>query len=109
MFIPVHESQKVLRYIFNEGCILCEDNIETIHEPTGVKNLAVMSITRSLTDKGHLKRVFVWRHGYYYLTESGLVALREKLAIPSNIVPKTFASDFLKEDENEDEKIDMAV
>jgi small subunit ribosomal protein S10e len=49
------------------------------HGETGVKNLEVWMLLRSMKDKGLVDVVFSWQYFYYYLKNEGVKFLRDKL------------------------------
>ncbi|KAM0688390.1 hypothetical protein COBT_000345 [Conglomerata obtusa] len=86
MFIPTNERLQIAKYILQEGCLLLKEDIMALHPELEIQNLKVRSMATSFTDKGWLKRVFVWRHGYYTLTAEGHQKLSELLCVESAII-----------------------
>merc|ERR1712226_743823 len=43
----------------------------------------------SLKSKGYVREQFAWRHYYWYLTNEGILYLRDFLHLPAEIVPAT--------------------
>lgn len=101
MFIETHEKYKILRYIQQEGCILIKEDKHEMHPDLAIKNLKVLSIATSLTAKGYLKRVFVWRHGYYTLTLEGAQRLRQDLCIDGDVIREEGEEEYTKEEDAE--------
>lgn len=101
MFIPTNENYDILRYIQQEGCLLIKEDKIGTHPELGIKNLKVMSVATSLTSRGYLKRIFVWRHAYYTVTFEGAQKLRQDLCIEG---------DLLQEDEiYKEEDVEITV
>lgn len=59
------------------------------HDEIKTKNLYVIKSMQSLTSKGYVKTQFSWQHYYYTLTDDGADYLRNKLNLPSHVVPST--------------------
>jgi len=49
----------------------------------------VMKLTQSFASRGYVQERFNWGWFYYYLTNEGIVYLREYLHLPEEIVPAT--------------------
>lgn len=75
------EIHTITRYIYNEKCLILEDDVRKTHPELDLINLKVRKVVNRLTGKGFLKKIFVWRHGWYSLTEEGNEYLRESLGI----------------------------
>lgn len=70
-----------------------------VHTETGVKNLEVWMLLRSLRDKKLVDLVFSWQYYYYYLKAEGVKYVRDKLGnnvllifigIVEDVIPATF-------------------
>jgi small subunit ribosomal protein S10e len=48
-----------------------------------------MKLLQSFKSRGFVKEQFNWQWYYYYLTDEGIVHLREYLHLPAEIVPAT--------------------
>lgn len=72
-----------------EGVLVAKKDFEIQHDEIDTKNLYVIKAMQSLTSKGYVKTQFSWQYYYYTLTDEGLEYLREYLAVPEGIVPKT--------------------
>lgn len=59
------------------------------HHDIDVPNLYVMKLTQSFASRGYVQERFNWGWFYYYLTNEGIVYLREYLHLPEEIVPAT--------------------
>ena len=59
------------------------------HADLDVPNLHVIKACQSLVSRGYLKESFAWQHYYWYLTNEGIMYLREYLHLPTEIVPAT--------------------
>lgn len=42
-----------------------------------------------MASRGYVKEQFAWRHYYFYLTNEGIVYLREYLGLTEDVVPQT--------------------
>lgn len=80
------EIQQITEYIYEEQCIIVEDDVNKNHPALQLSNLKVRKVVNRLTGKGFLKKVFVWRHGWYALTAEGNEHLRNLLGISGNAV-----------------------
>merc|ERR1712224_221949 len=84
------ERQTLWAFLLNEGVITVKQENIGKHELTKIDNLKVMCTMTSLESRGFAKRVFVWQHRYFTITESGCAHLRGLLGITKeNVVPKT--------------------
>lgn len=100
------EVHKILTYILTEGCILLEDDVNGTHPELEMPNLKVRKIVNSCVGKGDLKKVFVWRHGYYTLTNEGIENLKVRLARGDSFMPITHSVEGIKENMAEAEIVD---
>lgn len=61
------------------------------HDEVAVPNLHVMSVMKSLKSRGYVSEQFSWQYHYYYLTDEGILFLRNYLHMPETVVPATIA------------------
>ena len=59
-----------------------------VHAETGVKNLEVWMLLRSLRDKKLVDLVFSWQYYYYYLKAEGVKYVRDKLGTSKSSILK---------------------
>ena len=88
--MPVHifkaERNTIFYKLLKEG-VLCVKKIwEGVHQDTGVDNLKVWMLARSLHSKGFLDVTFSWQHYYYVVNDEGIEYLRQKLGITAEDV-----------------------
>lgn len=77
-------------FFFLEGVIVVKkDPHAPKHHDIDVPNLYVMKLTQSFASRGYVQERFNWGWFYYYLTNEGIVYLREYLHLPEEIVPAT--------------------
>jgi small subunit ribosomal protein S10e len=73
-----------------EGVLVAhKDMANTTHSGTGVANVAVVNLMKSLISRELVRQTFNWSHHYYYLLPEGIEYLREYLHLPEEIVPAT--------------------
>ena len=89
MFMPSSEIRKILSYLFSEGVLVCKADVDARHPQTGVSNLHVIQLMRSLESQDLIRRKFAWRHHYYFLKPDGVTYLRNYLHLPEDVVPLT--------------------
>lgn len=89
MLMPKKDRVAIYEYLFTEGVIVAEKNFEIEHPKIKVPNLHVIKALQSLHSKGLVKENFAWRHYYWYLTNEGILYLRDFLHLPPEIVPAT--------------------
>ncbi|XP_076006384.1 plectin-like isoform X3 [Genypterus blacodes] len=90
MLMPLRDLRAIYEVLFRDGVMVAKKDKrpQTKHpEITGVSNLQVIRAMGSLKSKGFVKETFAWRHFYWYLTNDGIVYLRDYLRLPSEIVP----------------------
>ena len=104
--IKKNERNQILFSLLKDGVICVKREFHGIHEDTGVENLKVWMLTRSLQSKGYLEVTFSWRHLYYTLTANGINFIKETLGIKdAKVQPKTRkARADANDDENEGEE-----
>uniref|UniRef100_A0A4W5RTK3 Plectin/eS10 N-terminal domain-containing protein n=1 Tax=Hucho hucho TaxID=62062 RepID=A0A4W5RTK3_9TELE len=49
----------------------------------------VMVVIRAMGSKGFVWETFAWKHSYWYLTNEGILYLRDYLRLPPEIVPSS--------------------
>lgn len=79
-----------------------QDFLLPAHADTGVRNLEVWMMLRSMKDKDLVELVFSWQYYYYYLKTEGVKYLRDSLGIVEEVMPATFK----KTDRNYEENVD---
>ncbi|XP_031731957.1 plectin isoform X3 [Anarrhichthys ocellatus] len=90
MLMPLRELRAIYEALFKDGVMVAKKDKrpQTKHpELEGVSNLQVIRSMGSLKSRGYVKETFAWRHFYWYLTNEGIVYLRDYLRLPSEIVP----------------------
>ena len=104
--IKKNERNQILFSLLKDGVICVKREFHGVHEDTGVDNLKVWMLTRSLQSKGYLEVTFSWRHLYYTLTANGINFIKETLGIKdAKVQPKTRkARADANDDENEGEE-----
>jgi small subunit ribosomal protein S10e len=85
------EKRAIFLYLLKEGVIVVrKDAYLPEHQSvTGVSNLKVMMIVKSLKSQGILSEVFNWQWSYYAVTDKGVAFLAKALAVSSEVVPAT--------------------
>lgn len=90
MLMPLRDLRAIYEILFRDGVMVAKKDKrpQTKHpEIEGVSNLQVIRAMGSLKSRGFVKETFAWRHFYWYLTNEGIVYLREYLHLPPEIVP----------------------
>uniref|UniRef100_A0A3B5AJU3 Plectin/eS10 N-terminal domain-containing protein n=1 Tax=Stegastes partitus TaxID=144197 RepID=A0A3B5AJU3_9TELE len=90
MLMPLRDLRAIYEVLFRDGVMVAKkDKRPQIMHPEvqGVSNLQVMRAMLSLKSRGYVKETFAWRHFYWYLTNDGIVYLRDYLRLPAEIVP----------------------
>ncbi|XP_040899535.1 plectin isoform X4 [Toxotes jaculatrix] len=90
MLMPLRDLRAIYEVLFRDGVIVAKkDKRPQIKHPEveGVSNLQVIRAMGSLKSRGYVKETFAWRHFYWYLTNEGIVYLRDYLHLPPEIVP----------------------
>lgn len=88
--MPLRDLRAIYEVLFRDGVMVAKKDKrpQTMHpEIESVSNLQVIRAMGSLKSKGCVKETFAWRHFYWYLTNEGIVYLREYLHLPPEIVP----------------------
>ena len=75
------EKRAIFLYLLKEGVIVVrKDAYLPEHQSvTGVPNLKVMMIVKSLKSQGFLSEVFNWQWAYYAVTDKGVAFLAKAL------------------------------
>ena len=85
----------VYRNLLNEGTIVIhKDFTNAPHKATGVPNIQVWMILRSLKDRGYVDLVFSWQYFYYFLNSEGKKFISEFLGLTEEVVPLTWKYNF---------------
>lgn len=90
MLMPLRDLRAIYEVLFRDGVMVAKKDKrpQTKHpEIEGVSNLQVIRAMGSLKSRGFVKETFAWRHFYWYLTNEGIVYLRDYLRLPPEIVP----------------------
>lgn len=61
------------------------------HPEMAVSNLTAMNVMKSMKSRGYVTEVFNWQYHYFYLTDEGILFLRNYLHMPETVVPATIA------------------
>lgn len=92
MLMPLHDLRAIYEILFRDGVMVAKkDKRPQIKHPEvqSVSNLQVIRAMGSLKSRGYVKETFAWKHFYWYLTNDGIVYLRDYLHLPTEIVPAT--------------------
>uniref|UniRef100_A0A671R687 Plectin-like n=1 Tax=Sinocyclocheilus anshuiensis TaxID=1608454 RepID=A0A671R687_9TELE len=90
MLMPLDNLKAIYEHLFRDGVMVAKKDKrpQTKHpEIPGVDNLQVIRAMGSLKSRGYVRETFAWRHYYWYLTNEGIVYLRDYLHLPPEIVP----------------------
>ncbi|XP_062848379.1 microtubule-associated protein futsch-like [Trichomycterus rosablanca] len=90
MLMPLNHLRAIYERLFRDGVMVAKKDKrpQTMHpEIPGVQNLQVIRVMGSLKSRGLVRETFAWRHFYWYLTNEGIVYLRDYLHLPAEIVP----------------------
>lgn len=90
MLMPMRDLKAIYEVLFRDGVMVAKkDKRPQIKHPEiqSVSNLQVIRAMGSLKSRGYVKETFAWRHFYWYLTNDGIVYLRDYLHLPTEIVP----------------------
>lgn len=92
MFIRKENKKKVYQYLFMKGVMVCKKDVHMARNPDiPIPNLEVLKTMESLVSRKFVTEEFNWQYHYYFLTEAGIVFLRDYLNIPETVVPETVA------------------
>ncbi|XP_061772351.1 plectin isoform X6 [Nerophis ophidion] len=90
MLMPLRDLRAIYEVLFRDGVMVAKKDKrpQSKHsEIHGVTNLQVIRAMGSLKSRGFVKETFAWRHFYWYLSNDGIVYLRDYLRLPIEIVP----------------------
>ncbi|KTG06349.1 hypothetical protein cypCar_00014475 [Cyprinus carpio] len=90
MVMPLDNLKAIYEHLFRDGVMVAKKDKrpQTKHpEIPSVDNLHVIRAMGSLKSRGYVRETFAWRHYYWYLTNEGIVYLRDYLHLPPEIVP----------------------
>ncbi|XP_051920528.1 plectin isoform X25 [Hippocampus zosterae] len=90
MLMSMRDLRAIYEVLFRDGVMVAKKDKrpQTKHpEVQGVCNLQIIRAMGSLKSRGFVKETFAWRHFYWYLTNEGIVYLRDYLHLPLEIVP----------------------
>ena len=92
VLVSKEEKRAIFTYLLREGVIVVrKDAYLPVHQNvTGVANLKVMMIVKSLKSRGYLSEVFNWQWSYYTVSNSGVNFLVKSLGVSADVVPATF-------------------
>ena len=89
--IQKQDRKRVYRYLLSEGVIVIHKDFSAdAHKATGVPNIQVWMLLRSLKDRGHVELIFSWQYFYYFLNDNGKKYLSEFLGLTEEVVPLTW-------------------
>ena len=85
-------KREIFSYLLREGVIVVKkDGYLPQHQHiSGVSNLNVMMIVKSLKSRGYLADVFNWQWSYYTVTPAGVKYLIKELGVSTDVVPATY-------------------
>ncbi|KAI6178131.1 S10-plectin domain-containing protein [Aphelenchoides besseyi] len=91
MLMPTADRRKIYEKLFEDGVAIAKKDytLKSHPEIEGVKNLYVIKALKSLASRGYVKEQFSWRHYYFYLTDEGIVYLRDYLGLADDVIPLT--------------------
>ncbi|XP_061089061.1 plectin-like isoform X5 [Conger conger] len=92
MVMPLEDLRAIYELLFRDGVLVAKkDKRPQVKHPEiqVVTNLQVMRAMGSLKSRGYVRETFAWRHFYWYLTNEGIVYLRDYLRLPPEIVPSS--------------------
>lgn len=89
MWMPAAVRRNILRYFFENGIIVVQNNQSGTHEELNCLNIYVYQIGRSFVSKGFCKKQYAWTHAYFTLNDKGIDYLRNYFGLPANVQPLT--------------------
>lgn len=93
--VQKQDKKRVYTYLLKEGVVvLPKDFSLDPHKATGVPNLHVWVLLRSLKDRGLVELIFNWQFYYYFLNDNGKKYLAEFLGLTEEVVPVTWKYSF---------------
>lgn len=90
--MPLEKLRAIYELLFRDGVLVAKKDKrpQSKHsEIQGVSNLQVLRAMVSLKSRGYVRETFTWMHFYWYLTNEGVVYLRNYLRLPPEIVPSS--------------------
>lgn len=94
VLVAKSDKKTVYRYLLQEGVIVLHKDYSTQpHKGTGVANISVRMLLRSLKDRGFVDLVFNWQYFYYFLNAEGKKYVSEYLGLTEEVVPLTWKAD----------------
>ncbi|KAJ3598500.1 hypothetical protein NHX12_002011 [Muraenolepis orangiensis] len=90
MLMPLRELRAIYELLFRDGVMVAKKDKrpQTKHpEIPAIANLQVIRVMGSLKSRGYVTETFAWRHFYWYLSNEGIIYLRDYLRLPAEIVP----------------------
>ena len=94
MVMTSADLMAIYELLFRNGVIVVKKDKRprSMHpEMKEVNNLKVLCSMGSLKSRGYVRETFIWKHAYYFLTNKGIVYLRDYLHLPPEISPATAA------------------
>jgi small subunit ribosomal protein S10e len=92
MVIAKKDIKTAYTYLLKEGvAVVKKDSRLAKHPDIPITNLEAMNIMKSLKSRGYVTEEFNWQHHYYYLTDDGILFLRNYLHVPETVIPATLA------------------
>jgi small subunit ribosomal protein S10e len=92
MIIPKANLKLIYQNLLQEGVLVVKKDIRApSHDEIPVPNLQVIKALQSLKSRGYVTEQFSWQYYYYFLTDSGILFLREYLHLPESFVPNTIS------------------
>ncbi|KAK1173046.1 hypothetical protein AOXY_G3073, partial [Acipenser oxyrinchus oxyrinchus] len=92
MLMPLEKLRAIYELLFRDGVLVTKKDKrpQSLHpEVPELTNLQVIRAMSSLKSRGYVRETFAWRHFYWYLTNEGIVYLRDYLRLPPEIVPSS--------------------
>ena len=91
MLISKKDRNAIHLYIFHHGVMVAHKDYNLPSHPNlpNVKNLHVIKTMTSLKSRGYVTETFTWGWYYWYITNEGIVYLRDVLHIPEHVIPQT--------------------
>merc|ERR550514_1534283 len=92
VLVSKENKREIFSYLLREGVIVVKkDGYLPQHQHiSGVTNLEVMMIVKSLKSRGYLADVFNWQWSCYTVTPPGVKYLIQQLGVSADVVPATY-------------------
>ena len=102
------ERNKILYTLLLDGVLCLKKEFHGEHRDTGVDNLKVWMLVRSLQSKGYVEVLFSWRSYYCTITNNGIAYIKEKLGIEESFQPVTrvVRQEFVDMEKNQAEQLE---